>query len=350
MTQLSTTDENKSGIYSTVDICKLIAAVLVVFIHANTLHTDRFFNMFDFAFTRFCVPFFFMVSGYFFENHIRNASDKHMFFRKYLRNTLMLYAVWVLLWLPRNIVMYCDLYPTQSWLYITMVLIRRYLFCGEGVYWYILITAESAAVIYWLIRLNKEKYLWILIFVGLLAGAVYDNHQFFDSKIVSIIHDSIYFVFSWSNNFIMKGIPFMGIGYLISKNSAEHQLPSVEILSAAFLLASFTNVVIYLHGIDFELMFIVQAVTYFCFSIQYKLKIKYKSSLVIRELSSSIYFLHTIFLYFVIEKIWSPELFIPLKVTCSILMSLIVYSCIKQLNKFHRLQYANFLLIIKEHK
>ncbi len=148
----------------------------------------------------------------------------------------------------------------------------------------------------------------------------------------------------------MKGIPFMGIGYLISKNSAKHQLPSVEMLSVAFLFASFINAVIYLLGIDFELMFIIQAVAYFCFSIQYKLKIKYKTSLVIRELSSSIYFLHTIFLYFVIEKIWSPELFIPLKVASSILISLIVYSFIKQLNKIHRLQCANFLLNIKEYK
>lgn len=340
-------DEGRK-VYTTIDLFKIIAAILVVFLHANTTKTSSFFNLFNSAFTAFCVPFFFLVSGYFFEDRLQKASDQKHFFWKYEKKILGLYAGWALLSLPGSVIFYFEKYSEKSLFYIILIILRRYLLCGQGVYWYILITAESAVIIYFLHKFRKEKYLWGLIVIGLILGFLYDNDTYFSNSLVTTFRSLVYHVFSWSNNFIMKGIPFMGIGYFASKYKNNMTRIPLAIYIAAFILATSLNVLLYNAGLNLTLFFIVQAIAYFAVSILYQIKNDISKSIIIRELSSCIYFLHTFFLYYVIEKVWEKNLFIPLKVSLALLMCITVYLIVKMINKKYNLRVINFLFNIKD--
>lgn len=342
--------ENQYKVHSTIDLFKIIAAVLVVFIHANTTKTSGFFNMFNSCFTAFCVPFFFLVSGYFFQSGLCKSDDPKRYFLKYEKKTLGLYAGWAMLSLPDSILFYLDKYSDQSFGYTVFVILRRYLLCGQGVYWYILITAESAAIIYLLVKYKKDYYLWPMILIGLVLGFLYDNYSYLNGSFVEVLHRMFYAIFSWSDNFIMKGIPFMGLGYFASKyKDAWFKMP-VLFHTVSFIAASVLNVLLYNNGLNLYLFFIVQAIAYFAVSIRYQVNIQPDKSIIIRELSSCIYFLHTFFLYYVIEKIWGLELFIPVKVLLALLMCSIVFVLIKLLSRSYDLKFINFLFNIKNAK
>lgn len=52
-------------VYSGIDLFKIFAAILVVFIHSNIAKNEEFSNVIVLCFSGIAVPFFFMVSGFF---------------------------------------------------------------------------------------------------------------------------------------------------------------------------------------------------------------------------------------------------------------------------------------------
>ena len=56
-----------------------------------------------------------------------------------VKNWIKLYLVWSIFWLPYNIRIYHTKYPAASVWYLMIMLIRRIVFAGQGVYWYLLI-------------------------------------------------------------------------------------------------------------------------------------------------------------------------------------------------------------------
>lgn len=319
--------------YSTVDLFKLLAAVLVVFIHANTTKTDDFFNMFNYSFALMAVPFFFLVSGFFFYKGLNSATNQFKYLLNYVKKLLLLYGCWLLVSIPFSLHIYLGLYNGRSVLYIILILIRRWFLCGEGVFWYILVMAESACVIYFATRKKRILPVLVLIVVGLILGVFYDNKGMFNSSFINYINKGFYYVFSWSNNFIMKGIPFMGIGFLLAHYHQRFTINNQKLLLMGLLSVSALSVLLYYLRFPFVGLFIIQAVLCFLLSVSIKTNIPKRMSLVLREISSSIYFLHTFLLYYVIELIWGRKLFIPIKVLFALTLSLLAYWTIKLITK-----------------
>lgn len=78
--------------------------------------------------------------------------------------------------------------------------------------------AEAAFVIFLVDRFfrNSNCVILSLIVAGLLLGINYDCLNGFTSiELLNSINNAFYIVFSWSNNFIIKAVPYMGIGYLL---------------------------------------------------------------------------------------------------------------------------------------
>lgn len=94
--------KNPQKFNATFDIMKLIMAILVVGIHTEpfgfNIWLDRGFGLF----TRFCVPFFFLVSSYFFFIKHPIPIDKHSFIH-YILRLAILYLVWSIIYLPFDI-------------------------------------------------------------------------------------------------------------------------------------------------------------------------------------------------------------------------------------------------------
>ena len=332
--------------YSTVDVCKLIMAVLVLIMHSNTLHTSSFFNMFNYCFTTIAVPFFFIISGYFFEKGLARAENKQRYLFSYEKKLLLLYLCWAIVMLPSVIINYNRLYTDKDAWYIFLLILRRYFLCGEGVFWYILVMAESAIVIYFISMLKKKWVLLICIVMGLLLCLLYDSNMiqnFFIDKMNSFF----YSVFSWSNNFIMKGVPFMGIGFLLNGLDERNPRTVCKVSLIVFLLVSIVSVALYILNYRIGYIYILQTVSIALFSIHFYIDVPAEKSIVIRELSSSIYFLHTFFLYYFIEIVFGKELFIPLKAFLAIALCIITYTIIKMILKKFDIKILKIMFNIK---
>ena len=73
-----------------IDCFELIAAILIVFLHA--VETSEVCGAgLQYVFTRFCVPFFFICSGYFFARGSASASDSKEYFFRYEKRLLGLF-------------------------------------------------------------------------------------------------------------------------------------------------------------------------------------------------------------------------------------------------------------------
>ena len=84
-----------SKIYSGIDLFKLIAAVLVVFLHV--VETNSWYpNEIKYVFTRFAVPFFFITSGFFFFKGLEKSRDIKAYFIKYEKNLINIFMIWAL--------------------------------------------------------------------------------------------------------------------------------------------------------------------------------------------------------------------------------------------------------------
>lgn len=319
---------NYSFCSSTIDLFKLISSILVLFLHANSTATSPFFNMLNFSVTPIAVPFFFIISGFFFHHGLTKAKDKRHYFLAYEKKLLILYLIWSIVSLPISIITYSQLYTGRSFIYVFLVIVRRYVLCGEGVFWYILAMAESAVVLYLLSKF-KKLLICILIVTGLFLGFLYDNNSLITIPVVSKFNHYFYVIFSWSNNFIMKGIPFMGIGYLISEYILV--IPKkIYLLSALIFIASTAlNILFYFINVRIVFIFIIQSVAMSLFAMFFKTSIDKNMSIIMRELSSSVYFLHTFILYYLIEAIFGAECFIPVKVIITLILCIIIFSIVK---------------------
>ena len=337
-------------LYRSVDLGKLIAALLVVLIHAydGQAYTA---TMLVFSLCRLAVPFFFITSGFFFHKGLENAVEKDAFVCKYVKKQLLLYFLWVLVVLLPCINNYIHIYKGQSGLFIVLVLLRRILLGGMGAYWYILNLAESAIVIYFLEKNKRHKWLYLAIGIGLVLGFEYDNRfiiPLFNNQICIQMNKAFYTIFSWSNNFIMKGVPFMGIGYIIyeKRDAIVHFGKSLYIAICCFLLATGINFYFYISDSRVELFFIVQAVAFFIICITYEMSFSTAVSIRFRELSSCIYFMHTFFIYYVLDRLFGVYWNIALKYFSAVFLSCMTYFLIKAILKKHDIPLIRFMFNI----
>ena len=332
--------------YPGIDIFKLIAAILVVFIHTN--ETQEFIpSLIVNAFSRFAVPFFFVASGFFMAISLERKStqtEKSSYIKSYIKRLAIIYLFWCGINLPSTITSYLELYSNSSIINIALIIFRRCVFAGSGVYWYILIMIEAALIIYMIDKYKKHNLLKILIIAGLLLGILYDT--FFDilsNTPYRYINNLFYTVFSWSNNFIMKGVPFMGVGYLIHiYNFKVRNL----LLHIVFGLSSLLNIFFFcfkdtlFFGLKlWNVLCIVQAITFFMIAKQISFNATKKVTQTCRELSSVMYFVHCYFIYYVSNAIFGVDFNFWLKSLISISGSILVYVILK-LIPFKPLKYV----------
>lgn len=344
--------------YNFIDVFKLIASFLVVIIHSNEVGAfipDCIVS----SFSNFAVPFFFIVSGFFFKKGLDNMTgpkEKKKYFIKYIRRLFIVYLFYSIISLPSAIIVYTNKYPGISIVRLLLVLFRRYLLCGNGVVWYILAMIEAAVILYFIDK-HIEKYktkvysaLYILIVVGLLLGINYDAFRdVFSNNFLTSINNMFYKIFSWSNNFIMKSIPYMGIGYLLYEKKNKINFSCIT-LCINFLLLSILNIVcfflktnsniVFIQNISFSYFInIPQAILFFLIAINSPIPIKRNTSIIFRELSSSIYYLHTYFIYYLVDPIFGVESNFLIKFFIGITGSAIIYVIVKEV-KFKPLMYV----------
>ena len=283
-----------SGYYKFLNIVRLYCALLIIPIHMGLRNVCSIVPcMSDQG-----VPFFFMVSGFFFSQKLKKCENIKQATVSYIKPILIVYLVWIALWTPSMIIEYSQLY-TGSPIYLIAVLCRRFFLAGLAPYWYLLVLAEGAAVLALIINRKNRLLGWALFAGGLILSIIYIFQAANNPN--GLIYKTFFYVFSWENNVIMRGFPLMYLGFVIESHEKQVRKMNFWVLLALYALSVASAFLLFqtrenLYYIPFG---IIQAVLLFLIcltSIPRQEHISQNASTHARNLSSVIYLTHSVFL------------------------------------------------------
>ncbi len=204
--------------YNAIDIARVIAAVLVITVHTDPLmtysETGNYFLVAVIA--RLAVPFFFVVSGFFYGKKIvigkSYTHDVHLLF-PFLKKLLTIYTVWMFMYLPFQLIAWVK--SGESWTY-WLSFLQRTIF--EGSYytlWYLTGLMFATAFSYMLFKIMRPQFVLLLTFslfvIGTMFNSYYDIWQNGETFI------TYYTIFLTTRNGLFFGAFFVSLGIFLSK-------------------------------------------------------------------------------------------------------------------------------------
>jgi hypothetical protein len=192
------------GRSNTIDLFRFIGTLSVLILHTDFGKLPTFIVDDLRLLSRWAVPFFFMVSGFFLSKHIQERISLNSNIVERLMRLLTILIISSLFFTP--IALYLNHYPFQVSNLIT------------GTYfhlWFIGSLIWSTVVIWYVYYLNKEAFLPLLSGI-LLATAVFANSY---DLLFSIDIDYYFFMFLSSLPFIFIGILFREKRFYLQKTS-----------------------------------------------------------------------------------------------------------------------------------
>lgn len=200
-----------------VDIFRLIAALLVVSIHALLIakHSDTV-TFFSVILTRPAVPFFFVVSGYFLSKKLLAANNIQTLFN-YLKKIIIVYLAWSCIYFPYDMVEL--FYLRKNMAAATLVYLKNFFLSGGHFHlWFFPALMFSSIIFYLFSKYDKLKYFFVLIPLVYLAGLLGDSYYY-------LIKDTVLWssfilavdALGGTRNGLFFGLPYLFSGYLILK-------------------------------------------------------------------------------------------------------------------------------------
>ena len=219
--------------YENLDLFRYLFSIVIMILHLrpflNTSYSlDLFFNN---IVGRICVPFFFLVSGYFVAKKERQNKE---YIKKYVKGMLPLYLTWSILYIPiillygssylPTIISYVQQIPIPIWLLIPLILLFSpvlllLILLYSGTYyhlWYFPALMLSLLVLRWWKKRWKIQYLLVISFVLLLLGATETYYGILPHSFQHLL--SYYFKFFFTTrNFLFFGLFYVTLGYHIGQ-------------------------------------------------------------------------------------------------------------------------------------
>ncbi len=269
------------------DIYKWLCAFLIVFLHTYNRDWGVLGNWFLNTISSIGVPFFFIVSGYFYAKGLIRTGFSGDYFLKYFKRLVIMYIAWTIITLPVSWLCVFRGHPDFSLPLKIVYLFRMIFFSGScGIYWYVLALICCSAIIYFCMKRGWDKVLYIvaafLFGVGVWYNSPYNNNN--------IVFQFIHAVFGSERNFFNVGLFYMCIGYFFANNEQVLKIKNVFLCSLFVLsLVLRTWEVNMLHT---NLLQAIIAVIVFILAFNTNVVISDDKSLIIRKLSTAMYLLH----------------------------------------------------------
>lgn len=206
--------------YAGVDYFRIVAAVMVIAIH--TAPFSGISKDFDFLLTycagRVAVPFFFMTTGYFvlgsWRKNGNNAGSKVI---RFIKKTLFLYAVSIVLYLPINF--YSGGLPGSAGEFIRMLI-----FDGTFYHlWYFPAVIIGCFAVMMLLKKFPARTVLVITILLYLIGAGGDSYYGIAARIPALEHmyDVIFTVSSYTRNGIFYAPIFLLMGRMLRERKAS---------------------------------------------------------------------------------------------------------------------------------
>lgn len=302
--------------YENVDFLRYIFSIIIIIVHLRPfLNISKGLDItFNNIVGRVCVPFFFLVTGYFIA---LKEKEKKGYIKKYIKSLIPLYLIWSIIYLPilfgtsiqymQEISTYIGGLHIPEYVlpFLIILAVPAAILVGllyTGVYyhlWYF------PALIFALVILDKWKKrfpLKILLgisFLFLLFGATETYYGFFPSQIKELL-SYYYNTFFTTRNFLFFGLFYVVLGYYLgSKKEVYTKYSSLKFIISIVLLIIEGLVLQTTKRLNSNILLFTLPFVYYLFkTIIYMNPIRWKYKYSMRELSKYYYFIHPAVLFF----------------------------------------------------
>ncbi len=304
----------KKQMNGTIDIMKVIMALLVVGIHSSIFGFNVWLDRGYGIITRACVPFFFVTSAYFYWLKEKGAW-------RFLSRILLLYVIWCVIYLP------------YDWTRISGMSLweNLYFYLWRGNFhalWYLIASAIGFLITHLLLKVFRPKTVLIIGFVFLLIGCLKSTWAPLTER---LLHFRIP---DWlgSRNGLYYAFPYIALGMYIAKSPDQGKQRSVR---HSLLLMAVSLIVLAVESLVFVLMMKTEdtilwisvfPLTGYLFLSVNNISIPFPSesvSVLFRKISTLIYVSHNLFLPLYNKRIHHIPLFLATAAS-SVVLALII--------------------------
>lgn len=285
------TVKERSGM---IDVLRLVFAILVVIIHTSALQSigEGAWVATSLGISRIAVPFFFVVSGYYYFRNCKNTNEP----KKTLKKLIKLYLKWVLIEFVILLPGFIFMLKEDPFHIIRIIFVMGV----TGSLWYIASLIYAIAISSYFFK--RDKLLPLIIIGGALylfgvTGDAYGG--LFTNTFLENGINAYKYIFAMPQTGINASLLFVTIGALIYKYDLKNKVKNVGVLSVLGIVALLVEAfVLYYNKISIDynmyLSLIVVAPIIFIWALNSKVKFKESTMKLCRELSLGIYCSHQI--------------------------------------------------------
>lgn len=288
--------------YDNLDVLRYLFSIIIILMHMRPFLGT--YDQLDLAFnniiSRICVPFFFVMTGYFVsQKQIQDPS----YIRHYIKRMLPTYLFWSILYIPMGIQLIKDMNIPASMLPLALIIALVYVGTCYHL-WYF----PALFFGLWILALWLKKYsirsLLILSFVLLCFGATETYFGLLPETIQQILKTYYFQIFYTTRNFLFFGLFYIAMGYAIGEKK-QHCIPYrfLKLILCCFLLTAEGILLQLTDRLDSNILISCIPLTYYLFvsTLYTKTLFPMPKHVSLRNLSKYYYLLHPMIIWIVTD-------------------------------------------------
>lgn len=288
--------------FPAIDVLKFLFAILIMCLHGGIFKESQFGVFFEKIIVRLAVPFFFITSGFFYGRKVYGKNDLVLVAKGYINRL----SEKLLIFEPISILIFAAQDRVSNHIPFPVIIresIRHILFYPRGALWYIQAVIIAVLILIPFVKRKREN---IALFLGLIfyAFALLCNRYYFLCKGTALesVVTAYMECFISARNGVFVGLLYVSMGMLIAQKW-EHLQQKKNLFSILTLVSGlclilevcFTN---NKAGMDDNSLFIAHLVLIpsmlICAGCPQNICVeKYIETSLLRNLSTSIYLLHS---------------------------------------------------------